>query len=32
MMDELKIMDGELTTEDLAKDGAQTHLEGPRLS
>ena len=31
MMDDLKIMDGELTTDDLAKNGAQTHLEGPRL-
>ena len=30
-MDGLKIMDGELTTADFAKNDAQTHLEGPGL-
>jgi hypothetical protein len=30
-MDELKIMDGDFATAYLAKNGAQTHLEGPRL-
>jgi hypothetical protein len=29
MMDELKIMDAELTTAALATNGAETHLEGP---
>jgi hypothetical protein len=31
MMDELKTMDEELTTADLAKNGAPKQLEGPRL-
>jgi hypothetical protein len=31
MMDELTTMDGELTTADLAKNGAPKQLEGPRL-
>ncbi len=31
MMDELKTMDGELTTADLANNGAPIQLEGPRL-
>ena len=30
-MDELKTMDEELTTADLAKNGAPKQLEGPRL-
>jgi hypothetical protein len=31
MMDELKVMDRELTTADLANNGAPRQLEGPRL-
>jgi hypothetical protein len=31
MMDELKTMDEELTTADLAKNGAPKQLEGPRV-
>jgi hypothetical protein len=29
MMDELKLIDGEHTTADLARNSAQTHLDGP---
>jgi hypothetical protein len=31
MMEELKTIDGELTTADLAKNGAPKQLDGPRL-